>query len=84
MLGNKKPTDSQNRQLVSDALVRKDSVKDVNVEYVQNCESVNWLLTKKYKRRYISCLSQTLKAIRALKENHFDREMPSSWNSNNE
>ena len=33
--GKKNPTDSLNRQLVADALVRKGSVKDANAEYVQ-------------------------------------------------
>ena len=33
--GKKNPADSLSRQLVSDALVRKGSVKDVNSEYVQ-------------------------------------------------
>ena len=32
----KNPADSLSRQLVSDALVRKSSVKDANAEYVQN------------------------------------------------
>ena len=32
--GKKNPTDSLSRQLVSDALVRKGSVRDANEEYV--------------------------------------------------
>ena len=33
--GKKNPADSLSRQLISDALVRKGSVKDANSEYVQ-------------------------------------------------
>ena len=33
--GKKNPADSLSRQLVADALVRKDSVKDANAEHVQ-------------------------------------------------
>ena len=32
--GKKNPADALSRQLVSDALIRKDSVKDANAEYV--------------------------------------------------
>ena len=32
--GNRNPADALHRQLVSDALIRKDSVKDANAEYV--------------------------------------------------
>ena len=32
--GKRNPADSLSRQLISDALVRKDSVKDANAEYV--------------------------------------------------
>ena len=37
--GKKNPADSLSRQLVSDALVRKGSVKDVNAEYVHKTAS---------------------------------------------
>ena len=33
--GKKNPADSLSRQLITDALVRKSSVKDANAEYVQ-------------------------------------------------
>ena len=32
--GKRNPADALSRQLVSDALIRKDSVKDANAEYV--------------------------------------------------
>ena len=35
ILGKKNPADSLSRQLISDALVRKGSVKDANSEYVR-------------------------------------------------
>ena len=34
VLSKKTPADSLSRQLISDALIRKDSVKDANEEYV--------------------------------------------------
>ena len=34
ILGKKNPADSLSRQLISDALVRKESVKDGNAEYM--------------------------------------------------
>ena len=63
-LGRKNPADSLSRQLVSDALVRKGSVKDANAEYVHSHELVRPRLIKKFKKRYISYLNQfkTLKA----------------------
>ena len=39
--GKKNPADSLSRQLVSDALVRKVSVKDANAEYVQKLRVSN-------------------------------------------
>ena len=39
--GKKNPADSLSRQLVSDALVRKGSVKDANAEYVQKLRVSN-------------------------------------------
>ena len=38
--GKKNPADALSRQLVSGALIRKDSVKDANAEYVMKLRAV--------------------------------------------
>ena len=65
----KNRADSLSSQLVSDALVRKGSVKDANAEYVHSYELVRPRLIKKFKKRYISYLNQ----FKALKAQLFQR-----------
>ena len=60
--GKRNPADSLSRQLISDALVRKGSVKDANSEYVQKLRVPLRLQMQKYNQHFISCSVKALKA----------------------
>ena len=60
--GERNPEDTLSRQLVSDALVRKESVKDANAEYVMRLRVAENATDDEIQMRCISYLIQTLKA----------------------
>ena len=67
ILGEKNPADSLSRQLISDALVRKGSVKDANEEYVMQLRVPDNATNDQIHQHYTNYSIQIFNQFRALK-----------------
>ena len=63
--GKRNPADALSRQLVSDALVRKESVKDSIAEYVMRFRVVENARDDEIQNALYQLFNSSLKAIRA-------------------